>query len=338
MALLFADGFERYTNGTQMATIWSMDNASGETFTTGRIQGSCLSLNTKPGGYGTSASNAWISPSTLGNATSGYVGFGLKVSSNNEPAAPFVLRDGYSANGSHLSIRIEGGVLKLCRNVTVIATGASFLANTWYYIEIYWNIHASTGSCIVRRNGAIEINYTGNTYAGTGNAYVNTIHLQSADGLSRQFDDLYIDNAAFLGNFRAVRLVPESAGDITQWTPNTGANYASVDETTTDSDTTYVSTSTDDNIDLYNMNSPTHGGSTILGVNSRYIVRREVSNTNFAPVYKTSGGTVQVGATIPITSGTYVVKDVLQTINPETGVAWTQGDIDGLQIGIKKLT
>ena len=85
------------------------------------------------------------------------------------------------------------------------------------------------------------------------------------------------------------------------------------------------------------MTSPTHGGTTILGVDVRYDYRREVSDTNFAPVFKTSGGTVQVGTTIPVTSATYVVSNVLRTTNPETAVAWTQGDIDGLQIGVKKL-
>ena len=234
-------------------------------------------------------------------------------------------------------MRVEAGFLKLYRNATLIATGGSFAANVWYYIEIYWNIHASTGTCTIKRDGATEISFTGNTYAGTGGTYVNTIAILSGTYNTKLYDDMYISNSEFLGNFRTVRLSPNAAGDSTQWTANTGTNVAAIDDTATDSDTTYVSTSTTDNIDLYNFTSPAHSGTTILGVDVRYDYRREVSDTNFAPVFKTSGGTAQVGTTIPVTSASYVVSNVLQLVNPQTSVAWTQGDIDGLQIGMKKL-
>ena len=335
MALIWADGFERYSNTTEMAKVWA---GAGDSFTTGRIQGSCVSMNGSSDDYGTYQTAARVAPTALGNATSGYVGFGVNMSNVSETGINFFqLRDVYVSNGQHLNLRVEAGFLKLYRNTTLIATGGSFTANVWYYIEIYWNIHASTGTCTIKRDGATEISFTGNTYAGTGGTYVNTIAIWSGTYNTKLYDDMYISNSEFLGNFRTVRLSPNAAGDSTQWTANTGTNVAAIDDTATDSDTTYVSTSTTDHIDLYNMTSPTHGGTTILGVDVRYDYRREVSDTNFAPVFKTSGGTVQVGTTIPVTSATYVVSNVLRTTNPETAVAWTQGDIDGLQIGVKKL-
>ena len=338
MALIWADGFERYANTTEMAKVWA-GPASG--LTTGRIQGTCAYISGSSDDYGTYSSGGYVVPIGLGNAVSGYVGFGFKTSVAGESGYNhFSLRDGYTSNGNHLVIRADGGFLKLYRNSTLIATGGSVSSNVWYYIEVYWNIHASTGTCTIKRDGATEISFTGNTYAGTGGTYVNTFGISSGDynGATTYYDDMYISNSEFLGNFRTVRLTPNAAGDTTQWTPNAGLNYAAVDDTATDGDSTYVATSTDNNIDLYNLTSPTHGGTTIVGVFVRYDYRREVSDTNFAPVFKTSGGTAQVGTTIPVTSGSYAAKDVLQTTNPETAVAWTQGDIDGLQIGMKKLT
>jgi hypothetical protein len=337
MALIWADGFERYSNTTEMGKVWA-GPASG--LTTGRIQGTCCYMTGSSDDYGTYSSQGRVVPSGLGNAVSGYIGFGFRSTNTSESGYDhFQLRDGYTANGIHLRLRMEGGFLKLYRNATLIATGGSISSNVWYYIEIYWNIHASTGTCTVKRDGATEISFTGNTYAGTGGVYVNTIGIGSGnyDGATTYYDDIYISNSEFIGNFRTVRLTPNAAGDTTQWTPNAGLNYAAVDDTATDGDTTYVSTSTTDHVDLYNLTSPTHGGSTILGVDVRYDNRKEVSDTNFAPVFKTAGGTVQVGSTIPVTSASYVVSNVLQLVNPETGVAWTSDDITGLQVGMKKL-
>jgi hypothetical protein len=337
MALIWADGFERYANTTEMGKVWA-GPANG--LTTGRIQGTCCSMSGGSDDYGTYSNQGRVVPSGLGNAVSGYIGFGFRSTNTSESGFNhFELRDGYTVSGLHLVLRTEGGFLKLYRNSTLIATGGSIASNVWCYIEIYWNIHASTGTCTVKRDGATDINFTGNTYAGTGGAYVNTIGIGSGNyyGAVTYYDDMYISDSEFLGNFRTVRLTPSTAGDSTQWTPNTGTNVAAVDDTATDSDTTYVATSTTDSIDLYNLPSPTHGGTTILGVDVRYDYRKEVSDTNFAPVFKTASGTVQVGTTIPVTSASYVVRNVLQTTNPETGLAWTQGEIDGLQIGMKKL-
>lgn len=347
MALIFADGFERYTNSTEFIKVWTSDYSA---FETGRIQGKCLRIQGNSNDYNDYVQYAYISPPGLGNATTGYLGIGVKFGfqSIHETSWLFLyqrflilrLRDGMTPNGIHLDLCTRNGNLALYRGSTLIATGSPVVIGTWYYFEIYWNIHASTGRCIVKRNGTTEIDFTGNTYAGTGNAYVNHVLLTSGEtgNSSQSFDDMYISDSEFLGDFRAVRLTPESAGDSTAWTPNTGANYAAVDELTTDGDTTYVSTSTNNAVDLYNLNSPTHGGTSILGVHTRYTVRHQGTNTNFAPVHKTSGGTEQVGTTIPVTSGSYAIKNVLQTTNPQTAVAWTQGDIDGLQIGMKKLT
>jgi hypothetical protein len=335
MALIWADGFERYANTTEMAKVWAN---SADTFSTGRIQGTCAVMTGGSDDYGYYTTGARVVPPGLGNAVSGYIGFGIKMADVSETGIGFFsLRDGYTANGIHLVLRVEAGFLKLYRNATLIATGGSFAANVWYQIEIYWNIHASTGTCTVKRDGATDINFTGNTYAGTGGVYVNTVAIASGTYNSKFFDDFYISDSEFLGNFRSVRLTPNAAGDTTQWTPNTGTNFGAVDDTASDGDTTYVATSTTDNIDLYNLPSPTHGGTTIVAVDVRYDYRKEVSDTNFAPIFKTSGGTVQVGTTIPVTSASYVVRNVLQTTNPETGLAWTQSEIDGLQIGMKKL-
>jgi hypothetical protein len=329
MALIWADGFERYANTGEMGKVWS---PAADDFGTGRIQGTCALMNGD--GYGVQTT-ARVTPPGLGNAVSGYVGFGVKMDVVAESGANFFeLKDN---SNSHLVLRVESGFLNLYRNSFPVAIGGPFAENVWYYFEIYWNIHASTGTCTVKRDGATEISFSGNTYGGSGGAYVNKLAILSGPDSTKHFDDFYISDSEFLGNFRTVRLSPNAAGDTTQWTPNTGTNVAAVDDAATDGDATYVTTSTADSIDLYNVSSPTHGGTTILGVDVRYDHRKEIANTNIAPVFKTSGGTVQVGTTIPLTSSSYVVSNVLQTTNPETGLAWTQGEIDGLQIGMKKL-
>ena len=49
MALIWADGFERYANTTEMAKVWT-NSADG--FSTGRIQGTCAVMAGGTDDYG----------------------------------------------------------------------------------------------------------------------------------------------------------------------------------------------------------------------------------------------------------------------------------------------
>ena len=71
------------------------------------------------------------------------------------------------------------------------------------------------------------------------------------------FDDLYVCDGSgsvnndFLGDVRVVTVRPNGAGGSTQWTPDSGSNYARVNETISGEDSNYVEDGTSGHEDRY---------------------------------------------------------------------------------------
>ena len=137
-------------------------------------------------------------------------------------------------------------------------------------------------------------------------------------------------------------LRPESAGDDTGWTPNTGANYAAVDEETSDGDTTYVSRDGTTVDDLYNI--PTSAlleGATIstlqVGVTCKYVESGTgvISDSPYVYVGVKTGGTEYWHAEGVLTTSSYASTSKAWTVNPADSAAWEKADVDALQIGIR---
>lgn len=128
-------------------------------------------------------------------------------------------------------------------------------------------------------------------------------------------------------------LRPNAAGDSTQLTPNTGANWAAVDETPSDDDTTYVKSSATDDLpyfDLYNLpDTAIPAGSTINSV-TVYMNTRSINATYkayFRTALKVSGGSVQYG--------TQYAPGTSYTLYNESFAGVLQTDLNALQIGVE---
>ena len=138
-----------------------------------------------------------------------------------------------------------------------------------------------------------------------------------------------------------VTLRPDGAGDDTNWTPNTGANYAAVDEVENDADTTYVARDGTEVDDLYAIATDAAlTGATISNVrvyaSSKY-VESGAGVLSTSPTLKLgvkSGGTEYWDAGDTITSS---YADYYQdwATNPADSAAWEKADIDALQVGIR---
>ncbi len=137
-------------------------------------------------------------------------------------------------------------------------------------------------------------------------------------------------------------LRPDSAGSETNWTPNTGANYAAVDEASNDGDTTYVSRTSTIANDTYNI--PTSAdltGATINSVTVYASAKYVAAGSGSAPAAPTMYQVVRVGSTSYASSTadtlttSYADTSNAWTTNPADSQAWEKADIDDLQIGIR---
>lgn len=124
--------------------------------------------------------------------------------------------------------------------------------NEWTDIEIYYYMADSGGRFDVRVKGILDITFTGDTKL-TSDTTFDRILIGGA-GL---YDDIIIADGAdgdVIGDLRVVPLAVTGAGYSTQWTPDSGSNYARINEVPP-VDTSYVTVNANDQIDSYAIGS-----------------------------------------------------------------------------------
>lgn len=235
-------------------------------------------------------------------------------------------------------------------STTQIGSDSSALStNTWYRVEYSWN--PATGATAAYLDGVSFASGTGTTGSWSRVLLGCITGNPTAD---LYFDDVAINDDSgsvqntYPGNGKIIYLRPSAAGDATTWTPNTGANWAAVDEIPPNDDTDYVRNSiTLNDADMYNVtNSGLASGDTINLVSVGFRGRGETSTSNqyqfTVRAEKTSGGTISESASLNLASTTYVTNAAVAPRNyPLTlyldpdSAAWTNTTLDSMQIGVK---
>jgi len=227
---------------------------------------------------------------------------------------------------------------------TLVATGSfTYNLDTWYLLEFHIKIDDTVGVVQLKVDGKLDIDFSGDTKPGTATT-IDSLYLYALGYTQSHsyFDDIAINNVSgtadnsWCGEGRIIYLVDNAAGDVTELTPNTGANYAAVDETTADGDTTYVEGATLDLRDLYNLaDSGLAAGSTIKRVIPVASARDTVANGGKIALGLKTNGTEYFGSDIALTTNYAPVQGTEYLVNPNTGVAFTIAEIDAMQVGVK---
>ena len=114
----------------------------------------------------------------------------------------------------------------------------------WHWVELQMVLCAATaaGSATVHVDGNVELGVTGvktvgSLYSPTGAVGVGSGGNNDSTPCANWFDDLIVwdttgvrFNSFPLGQQRILTVNPSANGDLTQWTPSTGANYAVADQ------------------------------------------------------------------------------------------------------------
>jgi hypothetical protein len=207
--------------------------------------------------------------------------------------------------------------------------------NRWVYYEVYFKIADSGGRCLVKMDGVTVIDFTGDTKNAGTSTNVAMVNFGGTGGSTASFiDDVYVcdglgsRNNTFLGEVRVLPMVTTGAGSSTQFTPTSGSNWDTVNDTGTD--TTYNSSFTPGQRDTYNVTDVSVA--TVVGVQTSTRVKKlDVGSGLIKPAIK-SGSTVAYGTTQSALSTAYTYLDLWET-DPNTSAAWTQSAINALEIG-----
>lgn len=365
MARIFSDGFEygqpEYAVSTPLAgyygTPWYWYATNGPavgigTVTTTRnaLSAYCVQRVVPNGGF--SYAYTYF-PSTYSSIyTRMYFNFSRVTGTGDSIIFTIMSNSGAGIGNGLASVRIDNTYrLKIYIGATLVgAYGAIVALNSWYLLETYFKASATVGNFTVKVDGT-QIHNSGDANTGETNAGGLSIANSSPGSTATNIANMKIDcvavnddsggvNNSWIGPGVITSLKPKAAGNYTQWTPNTGDNYAAVDETPKDDDTTYVESATTDQIDTYdleelNADKGIPNTATVLAVSSNIVARYTDSSGDIQPVLR-SGTTDHAGTQVAVGSAyNDVMKMEVFSVSPFTSGAWTVTEVDGLEAGIK---
>lgn len=236
-------------------------------------------------------------------------------------------------------------ILDMCDAIWV-----QFLSNSWTIrltaasnssaitlTQDQWHLahvtYVQGGTCTLQIDGGTGV--TASPFGGDGNSVQTGLGCGSDSNLNgtMKFDSWVLADAALDYDPAVYRMAPDGDGNYTGWT---GA-FGDVDEIASDGDTTYITTSSANTKESVTLESTTAAGvvGTIKAVKVQALVRDEGGASSMR-VFLRTGGTDYNGNSIDPGSSYVNLGHVWET-NPNTGVAWTAADLDGLEIGVENI-
>jgi len=348
MALIYFDGFEAIGNDanpvdTLLSRRYSVVLPQNVLLTTGKFGGVAAKIDDDD--------DCWFNFGVnLSTDTTKYWAYSFYVTSEYTDAG-YMVRWVTDTGQWSIGLRIKAdGTLVFHNNAnTVIAVSklSCCPAGQWHEMEIKLYCHASAGTIDIVVNGVTVMSETGlNTINTTTNGnYHNYMRIfgQSAfTGAEFIFDDVYVmDTAGSLNNAGAAVSLSVSAqfadgDDTTDWTPNTGNDhYVLVDEWAPDDDTTYISSATISNQDIFTYEDGPTDAVTIYGAKLT-TDGKEGGGGGGVDLYTiiTSGGSdyLDSGETLTASYDTY---ERYAESDPNTSTYWTLSGYNAAKFGVE---
>lgn len=345
--LIYSDSFDHYTT---LLNKWS----DVSTQTTAPAINAAKGRNGTAGGYFLTRSNgdSWFQKN-ISSIQTIVVGVALYLEAACADANDDCKTIDFKDSGTtQVSVDLtNAGQVKIKRAGVLLATaGFSIPTATYVYLEAKVVIATGTGGSVVLRlnggslNGGSTSTHTSLNTSSTGNAFAGAVRIGSVSNgdsnASMRFDDVYIAdttgsfNNDFIGDVRIYAVFADGAGDSTQLALTGAAtNWQAVSENPPDSDTSYVSSSTVTDKDLYNF-ATVPAASVIPAVVVWLRARKDDAGTrSVRGLAKLSGTEVDSGADAALNT-TYTFHGELFERDPATN-AWTGTNFNSSQFGVK---
>lgn len=212
----------------------------------------------------------------------------------------------------------------------------------WYHIQVEAVIDDSAGVVKVRLNDQEVLTYSGDTKFGTGNSTIDGVWFSQSGNSSGSVCDYWIcdDTGSapfntYLGDLRVTKHRPSAAGTTTQFTPDSGSNYARVNEAPY-SAVNYVSSVTSGHKDTYAMDDLPASISTVYALKVSAVAKNPDGGTPQLRTVVRTNSTDYANATYTNLGGSDSVITNIWTQNPNTSASWTPTQVNAMEAGMQR--
>lgn len=337
MARLLTCGFEIPNYMTPFD--YYIENSGGFSWDSAKRSGA-YGLKADGGSSGTPPQRYALIP---GNPAEIYFQIAFSISGTNQYNNCDLLQVRSDVTDQLLRVRAyNGGPVTILVNGTTRITSTKMVSTGWNLLEVHFKMD-DAGIVELKLEGVYQGSWEGDTKPGADTGL--TQFKIGAYSLSRisYFDDFCLNDVSgavdnsWVSGSRIIALRPNEAGGTTEWTPNTGNNYAAVDEVTPDGDMTYVATGTADKIDLYNLAAPSlPAGAAIKHVWVQAVAKKmDAGVDDKVSLGVKSGDTTDWSTAQTLSTGYTLISGTDYAVNPDDSEAWEEADLNALQAGIK---
>lgn len=218
----------------------------------------------------------------------------------------------------------------------------------WHHVEMELTLSTTTGTLKVWIDGDQDINLSNvDTVDGASNFSSFTQIRLGACRTNNTAQNLELDDiilwddtgTSFTGRLprlvhRISTLFPNNAGNSSGFTASTGSNYANVDESASDGDTTYNETAVQNTKDTHQFTNVGTIGN-VLCVGSSVLARALAGTPQMASVARHSGTDYNASTTHTLTTS-FAPYEHFWEINPGTSADWTDSEVNSAEFGYIK--
>lgn len=329
--ILFTEGFDWRPNGGGSLSDWSGTWADVN---------AAYAYGTGKGARDYSTNRPWCSIPTTDHVVAHFF---MRTSAHATEQGLCAFLANNDPNEWQLKVNIDSsvGAIVVYRGSTEIGRTANNLIarnSPWYGIELRVKFDNTVGEVNLRLDGVEVLALTNQDTQNTAYNDCTGFMFRVDIGNYLYYDHIVIRDysvtSAILGNLSVIALAPSGNGNSTQLTGSDGDsvdNYLLVDESPSDSDTTYVQSSTVGHKDTYALADTNITTGYVYAVKVNLIARSTDGVTRqIQPVIRHSTNET-TGSTQTLT-GSYVARSSLFNDVPG-GTDWTIAQVDALEAG-----
>jgi len=237
----------------------------------------------------------------------------------------------------------RNAALRLVNSIGGGVSSTTITNNKWYLLEVYYKIADSGGVIQIKIDGVIqpEMSVSGDTKPGSATTVDNFIIGSNANCY---YDDIALNNTngsvdnSWCGDGKIIALVPNGDSGTPQWIGSDGNNtnnYQLIDERPPSS-SDYVRATGSAYTDVYNLSTVNLAGQTIQRIWVVSNAKSDTAGDYFLHGIKISGTSYLVTGSLPTSFNKIDIQSTgTWALNPYTGGAWSQEQIDNLLLVIK---